>query len=335
MSLFKKDVNGRKTKWDTKARMIQYFVNRKILKGQKENMFEPRYESRRVTRPNGVVVINDIRYGEKYPNSYFDIMLPDGNTDIKRPVVVYWHGGGFMFGSKSFGDPLAAASVTDAGIFDRILAAGFILVNCDYAQAPDYRFPAQVEQVNQAFYTLKLLAGTYGLDTDRFILMGGSAGADLTEIYGLIVADAGYAAKYAIKPAVTPKQLKGLIIDESFLSLDVLRDKNMDTMIGAWLGVNDVVEGAPAKLVNVPKHIRGKYIESFIVTSNKEPIFSVSAKDLKAALDKYHLPYEFFEPDVQRYGNDIPHGFMSQGDKTPVSKECFEQCLAFMKRVAG
>lgn len=333
MSVFKKDVNNKKTKWDTRARIIQYFVNRKILGKSKTNLFEARNESMRVKRPNGVLVINDICYGDKYPNSYMDIMLPNDNISRKRPVVVYWHGGGFLFGSKSIGDPLAVAKVTDAGIFDKILEAGFIVVNCDYAQAPDYRFPVQLEQVNQVFETLLKAADTYGIDTERFLMMGSSAGADLTEIYGLIVSDEKYARKIGITPAVTPEQLKGLIVDESFLSLDKIEDKNMDIMTGAWLGENDVHTSDTAIIVNVPKHIKEKYIETFIVTSNKEPFFPLSANDLKEVLDKNNLLYDYFEPDVAKYGDQVPHGFLSQGDKTPVSKECFEKCIKFMKRV--
>ena len=46
--------------------------------------------------------------------------------------------------------------------------------------------------MDQSLAYLNRHAAEYGLDMNRVVLMGSSAGVDLCEIYGLIVADPGY-----------------------------------------------------------------------------------------------------------------------------------------------
>jgi acetyl esterase/lipase len=85
------------------------------------------------------------------------------------PCVVLIHGGGWDSGSRS-----------DFGELNRFLAAaGYAVASLDYRLAPRHIYPAPVEDVREALAWLKARAGPLGLDAERFVLMGRSAGGQI------------------------------------------------------------------------------------------------------------------------------------------------------------
>lgn len=135
-------------KWlnDLKCTLIQKAVYAKFHKGHKPNEWEPWHEPEVKKLGNGMICRSDVKYGETWPNSYADIWYPD-DSGKKRPVVVYFHGGGFIFGNKSSGDPMQTGG-GGVGKLEAIVKAGYILVNADYALAPQYRFPVPIRVEN-------------------------------------------------------------------------------------------------------------------------------------------------------------------------------------------
>lgn len=47
------------------------------------------------TRDNGQRIVTEIAYTDERPNSFLDITCPDADTSVRRPTLVYFHGGGF------------------------------------------------------------------------------------------------------------------------------------------------------------------------------------------------------------------------------------------------
>ena len=60
-----------------------------------------------------------------------------------------------------------------------IAAQGYVVFAIDYRHAPQFRFPAQVEDVRTALDWIGRNAETWNADTSRMVLMGRSAGAHL------------------------------------------------------------------------------------------------------------------------------------------------------------
>ncbi len=89
---------------DAKCKAVQATVYASLYKGHKPNEWESWREPATTILDNGLVLKNDIKYGATYPNSFLDIWYPNGSGE-KRPTIVYFHGGGFIFGDKSTGDP--------------------------------------------------------------------------------------------------------------------------------------------------------------------------------------------------------------------------------------
>jgi alpha-L-fucosidase 2 len=118
---------------------------------------------------------NDIEFAR--PNGIpltLDASIPEGTGPF--PAVIIVHGGGWVNGTKrSYVTPL----------FEPLTKAGFAWFTINYRLAPQHRFPAAVEDVEQAIQWVKRNAGQYKVDTRRIALMGESAGGHLVAFIGV------------------------------------------------------------------------------------------------------------------------------------------------------
>jgi len=86
------------------------------------------------------------------------------------PAVLLIHGGSW----KANG-----ARWSMDGIARKLAARGYVVVNVTYRGAPDYRYPAPVEDLREAIRWMRRNAGTYGIDPRRIATYGFSAGGHL------------------------------------------------------------------------------------------------------------------------------------------------------------
>jgi acetyl esterase len=205
------------------------------------NTFVPRRRPVDRMRPDGVRLTSDVRYGHRYPNSFLDIWSVPSRNDFRRPTIVNLHGGGWFIGSKDGGDPLAGADGVAGARRPTLLLvkAGFNVVNLDYALAPAYRYPVALRQLNQALGFLRNHAEEYGLDMGNVLIMGTSAGAQMSAQYGLILANPEYASRIGIRPSVLRADVKGLILFSPPLRVSEL-NWGTDRIFRAYLGTKDV-----------------------------------------------------------------------------------------------
>lgn len=110
----------------------------------------------------------DLRYGPHHRN-LIDVWLPSDAATVEEPipVIVYFHGGGFVAGDKGGFDPTP------------YLEAGYAVAsgNYRYVDGTDTLCPDPMIDATRAVQFLKSKAGDWNLDKDRFALSGGSAGA--------------------------------------------------------------------------------------------------------------------------------------------------------------
>lgn len=112
-----------------------------------------------------------------------DIRYPR-STDGRWPVAMYVHGGGWTGGDKKGG-----AGAEDISGLQK---AGFLVVSVNYRLAPEYKFPAMIEDVKCAVRFLRARAAEYNLDPDHIGAWGSSAGGHLVALLGLADESAGW-----------------------------------------------------------------------------------------------------------------------------------------------
>ncbi len=103
-------------------------------------------------------------------------------TDGKKPVVVYFHGGGWVIADLDVYDssPRALAKANDC-----------IFVSCHYRQAPEHKFPAAHEDAWAAYQWVVENAQSFGGDPAKIAVMGESAGANLAANVSIMARDNG------------------------------------------------------------------------------------------------------------------------------------------------
>lgn len=286
-------------------------------------------KTKRTVYPNGIVCTNDLCYADVYPNSFLDIWCMENDAG-NRPTVVYFHGGGMLFGDKALGDPLAVDGAM--GLMQEIVKHGFALVSVNYALAPEYRFPAQPQQGMQALLWLCRNAEELQLDMDRVIIMGSSAGANMTLLLGQAIANPAYASQLEINEVIEPARIKALIVDESALSVGGI-NQNLDLMGTSWLGEDDFVSGRKAKLVVAQNYMMDWFFPTFINSSNVEDFFHTEALYTVAALEKTGTQYDFFYRTQDEAG-ELPHGYVEQFTSNATSRECLDRMISFVSKNA-
>ena len=104
-----------------------------------------------------------------------DIVLPGKPGPSPRPFVLYVHGGGWTMGGRS-----------DLGYFNlKLLSEGYAVGTLDYRLAPQYKFPAQIEDVKCAIRFVRKNAALIGVDPNKIAADGSSAGGNLVSLLGL------------------------------------------------------------------------------------------------------------------------------------------------------
>ena len=134
--------------------------------------------------PSGVV-LRDVTYCDAggIPLK-MDLYFPTAAADSRaRPVAMYVHGGGFVSGDKGGG--AGAADIPE------LVRRGYVVASVNYRLAPQYPFPAAIEDVKCAVRFLRASASTYGVDPERIGAWGGSAGGSLVSLLGVTDATAG------------------------------------------------------------------------------------------------------------------------------------------------
>jgi acetyl esterase len=91
----------------------------------------------------------------------------------RLPVLVYYHGGGWVNGSIESHDGLCGQLATDARC---------VVVSVDYRMAPEHPFPAAVEDALDAFRWVRDQAEELGVDPARVAVGGDSAGGNLAAV---------------------------------------------------------------------------------------------------------------------------------------------------------
>lgn len=292
------------------------------------NTFEPEGEPVDAVRDNGQRIITEIAYADEYPNSFLDITYPDSDTSVRRPTLVYFHGGGgFFAGSKSAGDPLASSDVTS--LLDDICAVGYNVVNVDYGLVPDCHFPVPVIQANQALAWCDSHADEYGLDMDDVIVMGSSAGAIMASQLGAVITNPQYASALGIEPQLEPSQVRALVIDDAPLVYDKF-SLATKVLIGNYVSGTIFLSKEQVHVYDATQWVTPAYPPAVLLGSE----YHNDMRAMDAVLTRSGVVHELIDPLAER-GLKMPHCFVASERTDKVARDAFERMLAFLTDLAA
>lgn len=126
------------------------------------------------TAPDARVRTLDVLYNADVERQILDVNLPTGEGPF--PVVLAIHGGRFRFNSKAFYAEYA----------EHFPSRGIAFVPINYRFAPDFTYPAQVEDAQCALAWVHAHADAYGFDPTRVVVLGGSSGGYLAAMLATV-----------------------------------------------------------------------------------------------------------------------------------------------------
>jgi acetyl esterase len=110
------------------------------------------------------------------PNGDIPVRLYAASSSPNQPAVVYFHGGGFVYGNRDTHDNLCRALAHEAAC---------TVLSVDYSLSPESRFPAAVQDSLAATRWIAANASSLHLDPARIAVAGDSAGGNLAAVVAL------------------------------------------------------------------------------------------------------------------------------------------------------
>ncbi|MGN6277452.1 MAG: alpha/beta hydrolase [Sphingomonas sp.] len=232
-----------------------------------------------------------------------DVWRPTGATSAKRPVLIFWYGGGWVKGSRG-----AYAFAARA-----YAKAGFVVVVPDYRKVPNVRFPAFLQDGAQAVRWTRDHVAQFGGDPNRIAFAGHSAGAYTVAMLAL---DPEWLRAEGVDPTIV-KAAVGLSGPYDFYPFDDRR-------------AIDAMQGAPDPILTQPIHFASADAPPMmLVTSTRDTeVKPKNAINLAAKLRALGAPVEFKEYQGLTHENVAMALSVPFRGKAPVLADS----VAFLKR---
>lgn len=136
--------------------------------------------------PDDVERFDNMAYGPEADYwQTLDVYRPRAAAGQVLPVIVSVHGGGWVYGDKERYQWYCMS----------LAQRGFAVVNFTYRLAPEWQFPASMEDTCSVFGWVLDHADEYGFDANNIFAVGDSAGAHMLAIFCALCTDSAYAER--------------------------------------------------------------------------------------------------------------------------------------------
>lgn len=241
-----------------------------------------------LTTPDNIMRYDDIVYGEDASWQVLDVYRPREATGI-LPVIVSVHGGAWVYGDKERYQYYCM----------ELAQRGFAVVNFTYRLAPEYQFPAPIEDTNLVFKWVLDHAKQYGFDTEQIFAVGDSAGAHTLGLYTAICTNPAYADTFDFCP---PKDFVPKAVALNCGAYRITDDKKNDEMNRALMAEYLPEKGTQKELemVDVATHVTKDFPPVFLMTATGDFLIEQPA----VLVDRF---MEIQVPFVFRFYGDAEH----------------------------
>lgn len=273
-----------------------------------------------LTTPEEIQRFDDIVYGSDRKWQVLDVYRPKAARGKELPVIVSVHGGAWVYGDKE-----------RYQFYCMDLAKrGFAVVNFTYRLAPEYQFPAPLEDTNLVFSWVLSHREEYGFDTRHIFGVGDSAGAHLLGLYTCICTNPEYAGKYefTVPRGFVPAAV-ALNCGKYRMALDEPSQEQTKKLMEDFLPEKG--SAREQSFITVTNHVTENYPPVFLMTATGD-FLKDQAPDMARKLADCDVPFVY-----RLYGdrgNRLPHVFhcdMRSAD----AKYCNDEECAFFKGLCG
>ncbi|WP_438287167.1 alpha/beta hydrolase, partial [Mycolicibacterium porcinum] len=271
--------------------------------------------SRRPARPVPVGNVEDRTVpgpaGEIPVRIYHPLDSADAGTGL--PVLVYFHGGGFVLCDLDSHDSCCRRLANGIGA---------IVVSVDYRLAPEHPYPAAVDDALAATEWVAAHAGELGGDPARLVVAGDSAGGNLAAVVAMTARDRGgppIAFQVLIYPVVDQRRKSSL--SSPHTKSGVLTAEHMQWFTAQYLGDS----GAQSEVSASP--ILGDMTglpDGHVLTGALDPLCEEGEEYA------HMLAAGGAKVSVRRYDRGF-HGFFNLADHLPAAAEATEDVCAVVR----
>lgn len=230
-----------------------------------------------------------------------------------RPVVVNFHGGGWVQGSPE----------QSAWLASRVAAgSGAVVISPSYRLAPEHPFPAATDDTWEALGWIAENAERLGIDPDRLAVMGDSAGGNLAAVVAQRATAEGLpriAAQVLIYPAV--EMYEKFASELRMPDEPVLTSANMSAFAHLYMG--DAYGTTDPLASPLRAESFAGLPPAFILTADHDPLLDNGVK-YRDALQRAGVPVQYRE-----YPSAI-HGFLSLPGVVPVAKQAVADIVDYV-----
>ncbi|PVZ96346.1 esterase [Amnibacterium flavum] len=271
----------------------------------------------------------NIPYGPSGPDTTLDVFSSEVGGDA-LPTVVWIHGGAWISGDKSNVAP-----------YLQILAAdGYTTVGVNYTIAPEADYPTAITQINSALAYLLENAATLRIDPNRIVLAGDSAGSQLASQVAAMTTNPAFAQEAGIEPALSPTQLRAVILNCGVYDLDELSATatgitgwGFKTALWAYTGERDWSDTRAGAQMSTIDFVTADFPATYISGGNGDGLTAGQSKPFAARLTELGVPVtELFWPDD--HTPSLPHEYQFHLDFDG-AKTALQQTLDFLSSVTA
>lgn len=243
-------------------------------------------------------VLRDLPYGPEIEQR-LDVFRPQSSEPGYLPVLVYFHGGGWISADKKIYDRIASV----------LSKNGFLTFNVNYRLAPGSRFPAPLQDAAYAIDWIDRNASQYGGDRSIIVLAGDSAGAQIVAWYASSLHNDALFARAHMPSTASKVPVKGLLLFYGVYDFDTLLDARfpfIKTYARSFLGADRKAYAANSATASPIRHVSADLPPVFLCAGERDGLFAQSSAYAKA-LENCGAPCRtFFFSDAYRAN----HGFL-------------------------
>lgn len=286
----------------------------------------------------GIKAQFNISYGKKYPRSYLDVFTKKGQSEA--PTVIYLHGGGWIAGDKSAGDPNQSGNKKNYQIehFEKTVKAGYNVVSLNYALAPAYPYPTQLKQISQAVKFLQSHAKQLNINMDKVVISGSSAGGNLAADFVTLQVNLKHPQAKRIKPVLSRKVLKAMVLEVPATDMTQVNHTYRPVHMNDYFFGISVMSYTNQPMVSYDETYLDKISPINYVTKDMPPTFITDGNTgsfMKAnqryaeLLKKAGVPVELYIPTLKE--GTAGHGFLADL-QSPMTQKYLKDKWKFLEK---